>query len=84
MITTQTIEQRVTQLEAELERINSLLPAHPPAQPAQLWWDTVFGVFADCPAFDEVEGGAKPGVTTHPTTSNNDRTTLKLHLRNYI
>jgi hypothetical protein len=59
MITTQTIEQRVTQLEAELERINSLLPAHPPAQPAQLWWDNVFGVFADCPAFDEVEAFGK-------------------------
>jgi hypothetical protein len=58
MLTTQTIEQRVTKLEAELERIGRLLksdrastlPTDQPAAPI----DLPFGVFANDPYFDEI------------------------------
>jgi hypothetical protein len=57
MITTQTIEQRVTHLEAELERFASLLPApshetQPEVDP--LSNDLPFGVFANDPYFAEI------------------------------
>jgi hypothetical protein len=55
MITTQTIEQRVTHLEAELARVASLLPA--PSHAAEvdpLSNDLPFGVFANDPYFDEI------------------------------
>jgi hypothetical protein len=67
MITTQTIEQRVTHLEAELERISRLVSIVSPTPPiAQLWWNDVFGVFADCPAFDEVEEFGKTWRNNQP------------------
>jgi hypothetical protein len=57
MLTTQTIEQRVTQLEAELERLGRLLKSDrsstSTAQPAQAI-DLPFGVFANDPYFDEI------------------------------
>ncbi|NJM46181.1 MAG: hypothetical protein HC860_08355 [Alkalinema sp. RU_4_3] len=58
MLTTQTIEQRVTQLEAELDRIGRLLKIDRAStsaidQPVQAI-DLPFGVFADDPYFDEI------------------------------
>jgi hypothetical protein len=57
MLTTKTIEQRVTQLEAELERPGRLLKSDwsstSIAQPEQSI-DLLFGVFADDPYFDEI------------------------------
>jgi hypothetical protein len=55
MITTQTIEQRVAHLEAELARVASLLPA--PSHEAEadpFSNDLPFGVFANDPYFDEI------------------------------
>jgi hypothetical protein len=54
MMTTQTIEQRVTQLEAELARVVTLLPTahHSPDDP--LSDDLPFGIFANDPYFDEI------------------------------
>jgi hypothetical protein len=66
MITTQTIEQRVTHLEAELERISRLVSVEPTSPTTQPWWDDVFGVFADCPAFDEVEEFGKTWRNNQP------------------
>jgi hypothetical protein len=57
MISTQTIEQRVTQLEDELARVASLLPApNHEAKPEDdpLSNDLPFGVFANDPYFDEI------------------------------
>jgi hypothetical protein len=57
MLTTKNIEQRVTQLEAELERLGRLLKSDrssissdQPEQPI----DLPFGVFANDPYFDEI------------------------------
>jgi hypothetical protein len=68
MMTAQTIEQRLAHLETELARVVSLLPPNSPSQPqpAQLWWDNVFGVFTDCPAFDEVEEFGKTWRNNQP------------------
>ncbi len=68
VMTTQTIEERVTHLETELARVVSLLPPNSTAQPqpSNLWWDKVFGVFADCPAFDEVEEFGKTWRNNQP------------------
>jgi hypothetical protein len=57
MLTTKTIEQRVTQLEAELERLGRFLKIDRSStsidQPAQAI-DLPFGVFANDPYFDEI------------------------------
>jgi hypothetical protein len=53
MMTTQTIEQRVTHLEAELARVVSLLPA-PNHEADPLSNDLPFGIFANDPYFDEI------------------------------
>ncbi len=58
MLTTQTIEQRVTQLEVELDRIGHLLKLDRAStsaidQPEQAI-DLPFGVFANDPYFDEI------------------------------
>lgn len=47
---TPTLEHRVSQLETELAQIKQLLQPSP-----HPWWQNVFGTFADCPAFDEME-----------------------------
>jgi hypothetical protein len=52
-MTPQILEQCLANMEAELTRIKNLLKT--PANPQHSWWDNVFGVFADCPALDEVE-----------------------------
>ena len=55
MMTTQTIEQRVTQLEAELARVVTLLPTAPNHFPEDpLSNDLPFGIFANDPYFDEI------------------------------
>jgi hypothetical protein len=66
MINTPTIEQRVAHLEAELERISRLVSIAPPPLTTQPWWDEVFGVFANCPAFDEVEEFGKTWRNNQP------------------
>jgi hypothetical protein len=64
-MTPQILEQRLANIEAELTRITSLLttPSHPQLHP---WWDNVFGVFANCPAFDEVEAFGKAWRKNQP------------------
>jgi hypothetical protein len=55
MITTQTIEQRVAHLEAELARVVTLLPTTPhPSAEDPLSTDLPFGIFANDPYFDEI------------------------------
>jgi hypothetical protein len=48
-----TLEHRVNQIEAELAQIRQLLQS--PPNTSHPWWQNVFGTFADCPAFDEME-----------------------------
>ncbi len=57
-MTPQTLEQHLANIEAELTCIKSLLTA-PPNPQHHPWWDNVFGVFSNCPAFDEVEAFGK-------------------------
>jgi hypothetical protein len=46
---TQPLEDRIATLEAELARLAQILvQPHP-------WWHSVFGSFAGCVAFDEME-----------------------------
>lgn len=52
--TTQTIEQRVAHLEAELMRINNLLVSPEQTEADPLSDDLPFGVFKDDPLFEEV------------------------------
>jgi hypothetical protein len=47
---TRPLENRIEVLEAELAQIKQMI-----APPKNHWWDTVFGSFADCPEFDEME-----------------------------
>jgi hypothetical protein len=47
------LEHRVTQLEAELAQIKQLLQRVPSS--SHPWWEEVFGTFANCSAFDEME-----------------------------
>ncbi len=54
MMTTQTIEQRVTHLEAELARVVTLLPKSHPSPEDPLSTDLPFGIFANDPYFDEI------------------------------
>ncbi len=46
---TRPLEDRIAALEAELARLTKLLVQ------SHLWWHSVFGSFAGCTAFDEVE-----------------------------
>ncbi|UBF27241.1 hypothetical protein K9N68_04555 [Kovacikia minuta CCNUW1] len=50
---TQQLEDRIAVLEAELAQIKQLLLTSKRTQ--HPWWETVFGSFANCPAFDEME-----------------------------
>jgi hypothetical protein len=68
LMTAQILEQRLANIEAELTRINSLLNTNTPPQPEapHPWWNSVFGVYADCPAFDEVEEFGKAWRKNQP------------------
>ncbi len=46
---TRPLENRIATLESELIQIKQLI------QPLQPSWASVFGSFADCPEFDEME-----------------------------
>jgi hypothetical protein len=55
MMTSQSIEQRLTHLETELVRVAALLPITPtPSATDPLSTDLPFGVFANDPYFDEI------------------------------
>ena len=47
---TETLEQRVAALEAEVESLKERLPATEPPAP---WWQQISGIFKDDPMFDE-------------------------------
>jgi hypothetical protein len=49
---TRPLENRIATLESELTQIKQLIQ---PSQPSQPSWASVFGSFADCPEFDEME-----------------------------
>jgi hypothetical protein len=50
---TRPLEHRIATLESELIQIKQLI------QPAQPAWASIFGSFADCPEFDEMEESGK-------------------------
>jgi hypothetical protein len=51
---TKPLDNRISAIESELAQLKQLfLQSQPPSQ--HPWWTTVFGSFADCPDFDEME-----------------------------
>ena len=51
---TKPLDNRISAIETELAQLKELFLRSPlPAQ--HTWWTTVFGSFADCPDFDEME-----------------------------
>jgi len=49
----QSLESRLTQLEAVVAGLQQEIRKQPPA-PKKDWLDSISGSFADCPEFDEV------------------------------
>ncbi len=50
---TDPLDNRISAIEAELSQIKQFFLQAPPSQ--HPWWTSVFGAFADCPDFDEME-----------------------------
>ncbi len=50
-MTSQTFEERLTLLEHELRLLKQQLAEG--AQQGQPWWQSIYGVFADTPAFEQ-------------------------------
>lgn len=50
---TNPLDHRISAIETELAQLKQLLHQAPFSQ--HPWWTTVFGAFADCPDFDEME-----------------------------
>ena len=50
---TNPLDNRISAIETELAQLKQILLQASPSQ--HPWWTTVFGSFADCPEFDEME-----------------------------